>query len=240
MNPFAEAWRLLTSGDLYVREVVLRSLAISGSALALATVIAVPIGVAVALGRFRLRLPVIVLLNTGLALPPVVVGLAVYLLLSRSGPLGALQLLYSPAAMVAAQVVLAGPYIAAVTLAAVDAVPSDVRLQARGLGATRLRAVALHVREARWSLVAAVAAGFGAIVSEVGAAMIVGGNILGRTRVMTTTIVLETRRGNFGVAIALGTVLLVLALAVNLTLLALAGWGRRDSPRRGSRRPITS
>lgn len=240
MNPFSEAWALLTSGDLYVREVVLRSLVISGSALVLATAIAVPIGVAVALGRFRLRLPLIVLLNTGLALPPVVVGLAVYLLLSRSGPLGGLELLYSPAAMVVAQVVLAGPYIAAVTLAAVDAVPADVRLQARGLGATRLRALGLHLREARWSLVAAVAAGFGAIVSEVGAAMIVGGNILGRTRVMTTTIVLETRRGNFGVAIALGTVLLALALAVNVALLAVAGRSRPGAAGRGPRRPTTS
>ncbi|MFO7588573.1 MAG: ABC transporter permease [Gemmatimonadota bacterium] len=240
MNPFAEAWRLLTAGDLYVREVVLRSLAISGSALVLATAVAVPIGIAVALGRFRLRLPVILLLNTGLALPPVVVGLAVYLLLSRSGPLGVLELLYSPAAMVLAQVILAGPYIAAVTLAAVDAVPADVRLQARGIGASRLRALALHVREARWSLVAAVAAGFGAIVSEVGAAMIVGGNILGRTRVMTTTIVLETRRGNFGVAIALGAILLLLALAVNAGLLAIAGRRRGPRPLWRTGRPPTS
>jgi tungstate transport system permease protein len=240
VNPFAEAWRLLTAGDLYVREVILRSLAISGSALVLATAVAVPIGIAVALGRFRLRLPVILLLNTGLALPPVVVGLAVYLLLSRSGPLGVLELLYSPAAMVLAQVILAGPYIAAVTLAAVDAVPADVRLQARGIGASRLRALALHVREARWSLVAAVAAGFGAIVSEVGAAMIVGGNILGRTRVMTTTIVLETRRGNFGVAIALGAILLLLALAVNAGLLAIAGRRRGPRPLWRTGRPPTS
>jgi tungstate transport system permease protein len=240
VNPFAEAWRLLTAGDLYVREVVLRSLAISGSALVLATAVAVPIGIAVALGRFRLRLPVILLLNTGLALPPVVVGLAVYLLLSRSGPLGVLELLYSPAAMVLAQVILAGPYIAAVTVAAVEAVPADVRLQARGIGASRLRALALHVREARWSLVAAVAAGFGAIVSEVGAAMIVGGNILGRTRVMTTTIVLETRRGNFGVAIALGAILLLLALAVNAGLLAIAGRRRGPRPLWRTGRPPTS
>ncbi len=248
MNPFAHAWELLTSGDLYVREVVLRSLAISGSALVIATLISIPVGIAVALGRFRLRSSAIVLLNTGLALPPVVVGLAVYLLLSRSGPLGGLELLYSPGAMVLAQVVLAGPYIAAVTLASVDAVPADVRLQALGLGASRLQALALHVREARWSLVTAVAAGFGAILSEVGAAMIVGGNVLGRTRVMTTTIVLETRRGNFGVAIALGAVLLAIALAVNVGLFLVAarnparrrsGAGRREAVSTGVG-PVTS
>ncbi|MDT8437236.1 MAG: ABC transporter permease [Gemmatimonadota bacterium] len=242
MNPFAEAWELLTAGDLYVRDVVLSSLSISGSALVLATLISVPIGVAVGLMRFRGRTPVVALLNTGLALPPVVVGLAVYLLLSRSGPLGALGLLYSPAAMVLAQVFLAGPYIAAVTLAAVQGIPDDVLLQARGLGASRARALWLHVREARWSLVTAVAAGFGAIVSEVGAAMIVGGNILGRTRVMTTTIVLEARRGNFGVAVALGMVLLAIALAVNLGLLAVARGRARTGAAAGGARlpPVTS
>jgi tungstate transport system permease protein len=130
-----------------------------------------------------------------------------------------------------AQVVLAGPYIAAVTLAAVESLPPDIGLQARGLGATRLQAALLQLREVRTSLVAAVAAGFGAIISEVGAAMLVGGNILGQTRVMTTTIVLETRRGNFGVAIALGAVLLVVALLVNVVL---AGLGTR------TRRPVLS
>ncbi|MFQ5888566.1 MAG: ABC transporter permease [Gemmatimonadota bacterium] len=221
MNPFGDAWDLLVSGDLYVAEVVLRSLAISGTALLLATLIGLPIGIAVALGRFRLRTSAVALVNTGLALPPVVVGLGVYLLLSRAGPLGPLGLLYSPTAMVLAQVVLAGPYIAAVTLAAVESVPADVRLQARSLGATRWQAMWLHLREVRGSMVAAVAAGFGAIISEVGAVMIVGGNILGETRVMTTTIVLETRRGNFGVAIALGFILLFIAFGVNLVLIML-------------------
>jgi tungstate transport system permease protein len=232
MNPFAEAWELLWSGDLYVADVVLRSLYISGSALVFATAIGIPLGTVVALSRFRLRTPVVALINTGLALPPVVVGLTVYILLSRSGPLGPLSLLYSPVAMILAQVVLAGPYIAAVTLAAVQGVPPDVRLQARGLGASRWQATRLHVREVRASLVAAIAAGFGAIISEVGAVMIVGGNILGQTRVMTTTIVLETRRGNFGVAIAVGFILLALAFAVNLLLTLLNA--------RGMRRPLVS
>ncbi len=228
-NPVALAWQLLTSGDAYVIDVVLRSLAISGAALILAVLIGLPIGVGLSLSRFRLRMPVVALVNTGLAFPPVVVGLVVYLLLSRSGPLGPLELLYTPAAVVLAQVVLAGPYIVAVSLAALDSVPPDVRMQARGLGASQWQALLLHLREARASLVAAVAAGFGAVISEVGAVMIVGGNLLGETRVMTSAIVLETRRGNFSVAIALGIVLLTIALAVNLllTLLHLRGPRRR-------------
>ncbi len=224
-NPVALAWQLLTSGDAYVIDVVLRSLAISGAALILAVLIGLPIGVGLSLSRFRLRMPVVALVNTGLAFPPVVVGLVVYLLLSRSGPLGPLELLYTPGAVVLAQVVLAGPYIVAVSLAALDSVPPDVRMQARGLGASQWQALLLHLREARASLVAAVAAGFGAVISEVGAVMIVGGNLMGETRVMTSAIVLETRRGNFSVAIALGIVLLSIALAVNLllTLLHLRG-----------------
>ncbi len=231
MNPFAEAWQLLTAGDPYVMAVVVRSLAISGSALVLATLIGLPIGAAIGLSNFRLRVPAIAIVNTGLALPPVVAGLAVYLVLSRSGPLGHLEMLFTPWAMGVAQVVLAGPYIAAVTLAALESLPPDIGLQARGLGASRLQAALLQLREVRTSLVAAVAAGFGAIISEVGAAMLVGGNILGQTRVMTTTIVLETRRGNFGVAIALGAVLLIVALLVNIVL---AGLGTR------ARRPVLS
>jgi len=227
MNPFAEAWQLLTHADPYVMAIVVRSLAISGSALVLATIIGLPIGALIGLSSFRLRVPAIAIVNTGLALPPVVAGLAVYLLLSRSGPLGNLELLFTPVAMGIAQVALAGPYIAAVTLAGLEALPTDIGLQAKGLGATRLQAAVLQLREIRTSLVAAIAAGFGAIISEVGAAMIVGGNILGETRVMTTTIVLETRRGNFGVAIALGVVLLVVALLVNVVLTSLGARSRR-------------
>ena len=230
INPFTEAWALLTSADAYVWEVVLRSLSISGAALLLATLIGLPLGAALALSRFRFRTPVVALVNTGLAFPPVVVGLAVYLLLSRSGPLGPLGFLYTPSAVIFAQVILAGPYIAAVTLAALEGVPPDVRQQARGLGANRWQATLLHLREARASLVAAVAAGFGAVISEVGAVMIVGGNLLGETRVMTTAIVLETRKGNFGVAIALGIVLLAIAFLINLALTLFHG--------RGLRRPV--
>ena len=221
MNPLAEAWRLLTSGDLQLWEIVLRSLYISGTALGLATVLGLPLGAAIGLSKFRLRRPTVAVVNTGLALPPVVVGLAVYLLLSRSGPLGNLEMLYSPGAMILAQMLIAAPYVAAISLAAASDLPKDLQLQARALGADRLEAILLTLRETRASLLAAVAAGFGAIISEVGAVMIVGGNILGETRVMTTAIVLETRRGNFGLAIALGTILLGTALAVNLLLVSL-------------------
>jgi tungstate transport system permease protein len=225
MNPLAEAWRLLTSGDLHLWEIVLRSLYISGTALGLATLVGLPIGAAIGLSRFRLRGPTVALVNTALALPPVVVGLTVYLLLSRSGPLGGLGMLYSPGAMILAQTAIAAPYVAAISLAAASEVPPDLQLQARALGASRLEAVLVTLREARASLLAAVAAGFGAIISEVGAVMIVGGNILGETRVMTTAIVLETRRGNFGLAIALGAILLTIALAINLLLVSI---GRAD------------
>ena len=224
MDPLLEALRLITSGDLYVWNVIFRSLQISGSALLLAMVIGLPIGIAVGLTRFRLRLPVVAVINAGLAFPPVVVGLGVFLFLSRAGPLGDLQLLYTPAAMIGAQAILAGPYIAAVSLAAVENIPRDISLQARALRASRRQGILPQLREVRTSLVAAVAAGFGAIISEVGAVMMVGGNILGETRVMTTAIVLETRRGNFDVAIAMGIVLMLLALCVNAALLLL---GRR-------------
>ena len=221
MNPFGRAVDLLVSGDAYLWSVVLRSLGISGSALVLAVAVGLPLGAAVALSPLRKRPTMVALVNTGLALPPVVVGLVVYLLLSRSGPLGGLELLYSPGAVVAAQAVIAGPYVAAITLGAVAGVPPDVRLQARALGASRLRALWLHLRECRASLVAAVAAAFGSIISEVGAVLIVGGNVLGETRVITSAIVLETRRGNFGMAVALGAVLLAVAFGVNLALTLL-------------------
>jgi tungstate transport system permease protein len=220
-----EAIRLLLSGNRYLLDIMLLSLRVSGIAVALGVALGMPVGIAVALSRFPGRQLVVALIHTGFALPPVVVGLFVYMILSRAGPAGRLELLFTPAAMVTAQAILAAPYVAGITLAAVQAVPADVRLQARALGASRWRAIGAHVREARLGIAAAVVAGFGAVISEVGAVMLVGGNILGETRVMTTAIVLETRRGNFAAAMALGLVLLVLAFAVNL-LLTRAQQGR--------------
>jgi tungstate transport system permease protein len=213
-----EALRLLFSADRYLLEILARSFRISGTALLLALAIGLPVGVLVGALRFPARRLVIALIHTGFALPPVVVGLFVYMFLSQAGPAGGLNWLFRPAAMIVAQAVLAAPYIAGITLAAVQAVPQEVRLQARALGASRWHSLWTMVREARLGLVAAVVAGFGAIISEVGAVMMVGGNIAGETRVMTTAIVLETRRGNFGAALALSFVLLFVAFAVNLLL----------------------
>lgn len=225
---FREAFALIVTGDVNTWKALLLSLRVSLLAAALGFVVGAPIGTAVALWGSRARTWAAALIYTGLAFPPVVVGLFVYMLLSRQGPLADLELLFTPAAMVLAQFILAGPYIAAITLAGVQQVPPDVRLQAQGLGATRGQALWLHVKEARRAIFAAVAAGFGAVLSEVGAVMIVGGNIAGETRVLTTAIVLETRRGQFARALAMGLILLGIAFVVNA---ALARWQQRE-PRR--------
>ena len=213
-----EALRLLAQGGGTVWDIVALSLRVSGAAVLLGVALGMPVGVAVGLLAFPGRRIVVALINTGFALPPVVVGLFVYMVLSRQGPAGGLELLFTPAAMIVAQAILAAPYVAGITLAAVQAVAPELRLQARALGAGRARALATHLREARLGLGAAVVAGFGAVISEVGAVMMVGGNILGETRVMTTAIVLETRRGNFAAAMAMGLLLLLMAFSVNLLL----------------------
>jgi tungstate transport system permease protein len=213
-----EAIRLIASLDRYVFQILWRSVQVSGGAMLLAVAVGLPVGIALGIARFPGRRLLVALTYTGFALPPVVVGLFVYLLLSREGPIGGLGILFSPAAMVTAQALLAAPYVAGVSLAAVQAVPPDVRLQARALGASPTRSLWMQVREARLGILAAIIAGFGAVISEVGAAMMVGGNIAGETRVLTTAIVLETRRGNFETAMALGLILLAIVLAVNLLL----------------------
>ena len=222
MDPFRDSVRaafgLLTGRDAALLDIVLLSLRVSGLGLLLGAALGLPVGVTLGVSRFPARRLLVALVYTGFALPPVVVGLFVYMLLSRSGPLGGLRLLFTPTAMVLAQALLAAPYVAGITLAAVQAVPADVRLQARGLGASAARALWMHVREARLGIGAALIAGFGAVISEVGAVMMVGGNIAGETRVMTSAIVLETRRGNFATALALGLILLGVAFAVNLAL----------------------
>jgi tungstate transport system permease protein len=225
-----EAVRLLFGADPYVREVLWLSLRVSGLAVLAGLAIGLPVGIVVGLTRFPGRRLVVALVHTGFALPPVVVGLFVYMMLSRAGPAGSFRMLFTPSAMILAQALLAAPYIAGISLAAIQAVPRDVRLQARSLGATRAGAVLAHVREARLGVVAAVIAGFGAVISEVGAVLLVGGNIRGQTRVMTTAIVLETRRGNFAIAIALGILLLAVAFTVNLLLTSLQQ-GRTPVPR---------
>ncbi len=220
-----EAFRLLISGGADLYRIVLLSLQVSGAAVLLGALVGLPVGVVVGVTRFRGRQLVVALIHTGFALPPVVVGLFAYMMLSHRGPLGGLELLFTPAAMITAQALLAAPYIAGITLAALQAVPAEIGLQAQALGASWWQALGAQLREARLGLGAAIVAGFGAVISEVGAVMMVGGNIQGETRVMTTAIVLETRRGNFALALALGAVLLVIAFVVNL-LLTRAQQGR--------------
>jgi len=199
-------------------EVTLLSLAVSGLATAISLAIGLPVGTWLALVRFRSRGFTLSLVNTGMALPPVVVGLFVAMLLWRSGPLGGLSLMYTPQAMVIAEVIIATPVMLGLTVAALGQLDPRLRLQLLGLGASRWQATWWLWREARLPLLAALMAAFGAVISEVGAAMMVGGNIRHETRVLTTSIVLETGKGEFGAAIALGIVLLALAFLVNAIL----------------------
>jgi tungstate transport system permease protein len=234
VDALREALGLLASLDTYVFQILWRSVHVSGLAMVLAIAAGLPVGIVLGVGRFPGRRVLVALVYTGFALPPVVVGLLVYLALSRDGPAGGLELLFSPSAMIVAQAILAAPYVAGVSLAAVQAVPPDVRLQARALGATRSRALWTQLREARLGILAAIIAGFGAVISEVGAAMMVGGNIVGETRVLTTAIVLETRRGNFETAMALAFILLAIVLLVNVLLTRAqqgAAWGAAATER---------
>jgi tungstate transport system permease protein len=212
------AFRLVLTGDAEVLGITFRSLQISGAATLLSLVAGIPLGIAIALTRFPGRSFVVSLINTGMGLPPVVVGLFVSIFLWRSGPLGFLELLYTPAAMVIAQVIIAFPIVAGLTMAAFQTLNPNLSLQLLGIGASRLQLLWLLSKEARLPLLAAVMAGFGGVISEVGASMMVGGNIRGETRVLTTATVLETGKGNFEIAIALGLILLFLTFAVNLIL----------------------
>jgi tungstate transport system permease protein len=199
------------------------SLRVSGTALLLGALAGVPLGTWLGLARFPGKRALTAIVYTGMGLPPVVVGLAVYLLLSRSGPLGGLGWLFTPPAMVLAQAVIALPVVAGITLSAVAAVPAELALQVRALGASPWQARWAVLREARAGMLTALAAGFGRTISEVGASLMVGGNIQGHTRVLTTAIVLETGKGEFALALALGGWLLALALAVNAAILSLQG-----------------
>ena len=203
---------------------------VSGFALGISTLIGLPLGAFVGLTAFPGRRVVTILLYTGMGFPPVVVGLAVYLALSRTGPVGGLEWLFTPIAMIIAQTIIAFPLVAGLSLTAVENVDPELRLRARSLGADKWQEVVAIMHEARGGIVAAIVAGFGGIISEVGAAMLVGGNIEGRTRVLSTAIVLETRQGAFGFALALGGILLSLSFIVNMVFVLLQGsrkWYRR-------------
>ena len=215
MNGLAQAIQAVLAMRGELAGIVGLSLLVSGVAIVVAMALGVPAGIYLGLHRFPGRQFLVTLVNTGMGLPPVVVGLVVFLLLARSGPFGGLELLYTPWAMILAQLVIATPLVVGITLAAVQGLDPRVHLQILSLGASRSQHYWKLVQEARLSLVAALAAGFGAVISEVGAVMMVGGNIKGQTRVMTTAIVLETRQGEFAMAVALGVLLLLLAALFN-------------------------
>jgi tungstate transport system permease protein len=216
-----QAIGLLAGADREIWGILWLSLQVSGTATVISLALGVPAGAAHARARFTRRGLVVSAVNTGMGLPPVVVGLFVTLLLWRSGPFGDLEILYTPAAIVAAQAVIAAPIVTGITLAAVGQVPREFRLQLLALGASRIQMVRLVLREARLPMLAAVMAGFGGIISEIGASMMVGGNIKGQTRTLTTAMVLETGKGNFEIAIALALLLLVLIFLVNWALTAI-------------------
>ncbi len=225
---FNQAIELIIQRNPELWAIVTLSLRVSGIALIISSIIGIPIGAFLALGRFAGRHMLIVLMYTGMGFPPVVIGLFVYILLSRNGILGQfdaewLPRLFTPGAMILAQTIISFPLVAGFTMAAVLGVEPQIRLQVRSLGATRLQTTVTTLTEARVGVLVAVIAGFGSIISEVGAVMIVGGNIENKTRVLTTAIVLETQKGAFDLAIALGIILLGLSFMANFLMLRLQG-----------------
>jgi tungstate transport system permease protein len=218
---FGLAFRLIVSGDPGLFQIVLLSLRVSLVAVVLACSIGLPLGALLAVARFPGRGAVIVAINALMGLPPVVVGLLVYLLLSRSGPLGIFQLLYTPAAMIIAQTVLVTPIVAALSRQVIEDLHAEYAEQLRSLGVGRLATVATLLWDGRYMLMTSALAGFGRAIAEVGAVIVVGGNINHVTRVMTTTIALETSKGNLALALALGLILMTLAVLVNAAVLAL-------------------
>ena len=197
------------------------TLQVSLLALLFSAIIALPLGTWLGLGRFRGRAALISVVHTLMGLPPVVAGVMVYLLLTRSGPFGNLDILFTPTAMVIAQTLIATPIVAGLVMSAVSAINPDLRMQLHAIGATPLQSALAVLREARAGIVVALMAGFGRLISEVGAVMLVGGNVEGQTRTLTTAVVLETRQGHFDTAIALGLVLLGLSFAANAGVLWL-------------------
>ncbi|MBF0330163.1 MAG: ABC transporter permease [Nitrospirae bacterium] len=215
---FEKALGLILNTDHELFAIILLSLKVSLTALCLASIAGIPIGAFTGLKKFRFRGTIISVINTFMGLPPVVVGLCVYLILSRSGPLGFLSLLYTPFAMIIAQTILAFPIVVSLTHSAIVGVDPVIRQAATTLGASPLQESLTVVKEARYGIMAAVIAALGRVMAEVGAILIVGGNIAGYTRVMTTTIALETDKGNFELALALGIILLSISLLINAAL----------------------
>jgi len=222
-----QAFELLIKGDAATYDIALRSLEVAAAALAIALVVGVPLGGALALSRFPGRRFLVVLVNTGMGAPPVAVGLIVALFLWRTGPLGGLNIIYTVRVMIIAQVLIALPIVIGLTLAAMQQLDEGLRLQILALGAGRWRLFILLLREARVPLLAAVMAAFGAVISEVGAVMMVGGNIEGQTQVLTTAIMQDTSMGDFAAALALVVILLLLAFSTNYAMTVIQQRGQK-------------
>ncbi|MDF2953100.1 MAG: ABC-type tungstate transport system [Thermodesulfobacterium sp.] len=218
IEAFKKALFLIINLDRELLEIIFLSLKVSFSALIIASIFGIPLGAFLGMKKFPGKNAVIIFLNTGMGLPPVVVGLFLYMLFSRSGPLGFLHLLYTPTAMIIAQFVLAFPIVTALSQASIMKVDPIIKLAAKTLGATPFQVALTVIKEARYGILAGVIAGLGRVMAEVGAILIVGGNIAGYTRVMTTTIALETDKGNFELALALGIILLTISFLINITL----------------------
>ena len=240
-SAIVEAITMLFGGDADVWEIIFLSMRVSGVSIVIAMLVGIPLGYYIGSRRRLGSRFLLILTNTGMGLPPVVAGLTVYIFLSRSGPIAELvvrfldtayaanaphsepRMLFTTWAMMIAQVVISAPLVTGVTAAAIGSVPIELRLQARSLGASGWQEAVLTIKEARRGVMAAVVAGFGGIISEVGAVMLVGGNIEGSTRVLTTAIVLETRKGNFELAMAISIILLSLSFLANVAMLRLQG-----------------
>lgn len=229
MGPFGTAFDLIASGDPVLMEIIGLSLRVTLTAVSVGCLVGLPLGALLALLRFPGRAVVVVFFNALMGLPPVVAGLVVYLALSRSGPAGALGLLFSPTAMILAQTVLILPIVVSLTRSVIEDLWVEYEEQLRSLGSSRLRAAPTLLWDGRFSLLTGVLAGFGRASAEVGAVLIVGGNIAGHTRTMTTAITLETSRGDLGLAVALGIILLAITLALNAGAYGIGRWGRRSA-----------
>ncbi|CAN5807233.1 ABC transporter permease [soil metagenome] len=227
MGPFGTAYDLIASGDPVLMGIIALSLRVTLTAVLIGCAVGLPLGAVLAMLRFPGRSAVVVVFNALMGLPPVVAGLVVYLALSRAGPLGPLDLLFSPAAMIIAQTVLILPIVVSLTRSVIEDLWLEYEEQLRSLGSSRLRAVPTLLWDGRFSLLTGVLAGFGRASAEVGAVLIVGGNIAGHTRTMTTAITLETARGSLGLAVALGIILLAITLAINAGAFWIGQWGRR-------------
>ena len=218
LEGFKRALFLIFNLDLELLNIILLSLKVSGTALIISTIIGLPIGALAGLKKFPGRGFIMTILNTFMGLPPVVVGLFVYLLLSSRGPFGFMALLYTPSAIIIAQSILAFPIIAALSQSAIIKIDPVIKQASLTLGATSFQVTTAMIREARYGIMAGIIAALGRVMAEVGAILIVGGNIAGYTRVMTTTIALETDKGNFELALALGIILLLISLIINMAL----------------------